>query len=182
MLCCMNGIDTTTWLNSCQRTCCDDTARPVGNAVTMHLWLYTSMLDSMQKQDLHRTYLDCMYMVVVITIITAADASGTVIMVTCLTADGVLSRKAPYLWNSCHADVSDCRWCPVKEAPYILREKEDDLKMAADDLSKLTSDIMPIGTVREFQVSRPISNGMLLANCAHCKSGDMHAAPLKQQH
>lgn len=43
-------------------------------------------------------------------------------------------------------------WCPVKEAPYILREKEDDLKMAADSLSKLTSDIMAIGTIREFRI------------------------------
>ena len=48
---------------------------------------------------------------------------------------------------------TNCRWCPVKEAPYVLREKEDDLKMAPDSLSKLTVDIMPIGTVREFKVS-----------------------------
>ncbi|KAL3141011.1 hypothetical protein ABBQ32_005525 [Trebouxia sp. C0010 RCD-2024] len=43
-------------------------------------------------------------------------------------------------------------WCPVKEAPYILREDEDSLTMQADSLSKLTSDIMPVGTIREFMV------------------------------
>ena len=48
--------------------------------------------------------------------------------------------------------VCGCRWCPGKEAPYILREKEDDLKMEPEDLSKLTAEIMPIGTVREFRV------------------------------
>lgn len=49
---------------------------------------------------------------------------------------------------------SICRWCPVKEAPYILREDEDSLTMQADSLSKLTSDIMPVGTIREFMVSQ----------------------------
>ena len=55
--------------------------------------------------------------------------------------------------NTCRTVGTNCRWCPVKEAPYVLREKEDDLKMAPDSLSKLTVDIMPIGTVREFKVS-----------------------------
>lgn len=43
-------------------------------------------------------------------------------------------------------------WCPVKEAPYVLRERHDDLKLAPDDLNKLTIDIMPIGTIREFRI------------------------------
>ena len=47
-----------------------------------------------------------------------------------------------------------CRWCPIKEAPYILREDEDSLTMQSDSLSKLTSDIMPVGTIREFMVSQ----------------------------
>lgn len=47
-----------------------------------------------------------------------------------------------------------CRWCPVKEAPYVLRERQDDLKLAPDDLTKLTIDIMPIGTIREFRVGQ----------------------------
>ena len=49
------------------------------------------------------------------------------------------------------------RWCPVKEAPYVLRERHDDLKLAPDDLNKLTIDIMPIGTIREFRVSHNFS-------------------------
>lgn len=48
----------------------------------------------------------------------------------------------------------NCRWCPVKEAPYVLRERQDDLKLQPDDLTKLTIDIMPIGTVREFRVGQ----------------------------
>ncbi len=47
-----------------------------------------------------------------------------------------------------------CRWCPVKEAPYVLREREDDLKLTQDDLTKLTIDVMPIGTIREFKVGQ----------------------------
>ncbi|KAA6425999.1 MAG: 30S ribosomal S1 [Trebouxia sp. A1-2] len=45
-------------------------------------------------------------------------------------------------------------WCPVKEAPYVLRERQDDLKLQPDDLTKLTIDIMPIGTVREFRIMK----------------------------
>ncbi|DBA87273.1 TPA: Ribosomal protein S1 [Trebouxia sp. C0004] len=45
-------------------------------------------------------------------------------------------------------------WCPVKEAPYVLRENQDDLKLAPDDLTKLTIDIMPIGTIREFRIMK----------------------------
>ena len=40
----------------------------------------------------------------------------------------------------------------MKEAPYLLRQDGDELKMQSDNLSKLTSDIMPVGTVREFMV------------------------------
>ena len=47
-----------------------------------------------------------------------------------------------------------CRWCPVKEAPYVLREAQDDLKLTPEDLTKLTIDVMPIGTIREFKVGQ----------------------------
>ncbi len=56
----------------------------------------------------------------------------------------------------------NCRWCPVREAPYVLREREDDLKLTADDLTKLTIDVMPIGTTREFKVGQNLSLGVKL--------------------
>lgn len=45
-----------------------------------------------------------------------------------------------------------CRWCPIKEAPYLLRDDNAELKMDTSDPAKLNPDIMPVGTVREFLV------------------------------
>ena len=59
-------------------------------------------------------------------------------------------RKHSQLWSIA------ARWCPIKEAPYLLREKDDDnLRMDENDLAVLSPDIMPVGLVREFFVSPP---------------------------
>ena len=44
------------------------------------------------------------------------------------------------------------RWCPIKEAPYLLRDEHDNLRMEVDEFSKLANDLMPVGSVREFVV------------------------------
>ena len=65
----------------------------------------------------------------------------------------LLSTRSQFQAHKSSRAFPLCRWCPIKEAPYILREDEDSLTMQSDSLSKLTSDIMPVGTIREFMVS-----------------------------
>lgn len=55
----------------------------------------------------------------------------------------------------------------MKEAPYLLREVDDDLKVQSDNLSKLTSDSMPVGTVREFMVSLSSTVPIVSERVAH---------------
>ena len=51
-----------------------------------------------------------------------------------------------------YKEMLACRWCPIKEAPYLLRDNDAELTLDTSDPAKLNPDIMPVGTVREFLV------------------------------